>query len=135
MTGIHGIALIVAMVLNAAANLLLKVAMNRVAEGGGLLSGGTSGAVKTVFASPLLLVGLACFALNACFYMFALQSKSLHISLAYPIMVGGGFAIISVVGYLAMGEHLTTPQKIGVALVLGGAMLIATQVKETIPPV
>ncbi len=133
MTGIHGIALIVAMVLNAVANLLLKVGMNKVAAGGGLFSGGAFGAVKTVLTSPFLLVGLTCFALNACFYMFALQSKSLHISLAYPVMVGGGFAIISVVGYLAMGEHLTTPQKIGVALVLGGAMLIATQIKETVP--
>ena len=63
--------------------------------------------------------------------MYALQSKALKISLAYPIMVGGGFALIAVVAYVhpALAERLTWGQMAGVALVLIGIVLIASQIE------
>lgn len=127
MFGVHGFALLAALVLNAAANVLMKVGMTRVQGDGGLLRAGALGAVRAILTSPILLFGLTCFACNALFYMFALQSKTLKISLAYPLMVGGGYAIIAVVGYTWLGERLNLPQTIGVALVLSGVLLIATQ--------
>ncbi len=127
MQSIHGLALITALVLNAAANILMKMGMTKVHDAGGLFSKGIAGAVATVLSAPALVIGLTCFALNAGFYMFALQSKALKISVAYPLMVGGGYAIIATVGYFALGEQLNTVQKIGVALILTGVIAVASQ--------
>lgn len=124
----YALALSGALVLNAAANLLMKVGMKSVAAGGGILKDGIAGAVKTVFTSGTLMIGLTCFALNAALYMYALQSKTLKISIAYPIMVGGGYALIAVAARLhpALSERLTVGQLAGVGLVLLGIVLIAT---------
>ncbi len=124
---IHGFALLVALLLNAAANLLMKTGMSRIQGSGGLFSEGPRGAVMAVLTSPVLVIGLACFGLNAGFYMFALQSKALKISVAYPLMVGGGYAIIAAVAYLVLGEQLNLAQKLGVALILAGVILVAYQ--------
>ena len=93
-------ALIVALVLNATANLLMKIGMKSVQQSGGILRDGLAAAVKTVITDATLMAGLICFAVNAFFYMYALQSKALKISIAYPIMVGGGFALIAVIARL-----------------------------------
>ncbi len=130
MFGIHGLALLTALVLNATANVLMKMGMNKVEASGGLLKHGAVAAVQTVLTSPALLVGLTCFGLNVGFYMFALQSRALKISVAYPIMVGGGYAIIATVGYLALDERLTVVQKIGVAMILVGVVVVASQTAE-----
>lgn len=127
MINIYGLALLLALILNAAANLLMKVGMTHVQDAGGLLRDGPSAALIKVLTSPVLVIGLTCFALNACFYMFALQSRTLKINLAYPVMVGGGYAIIALVSYYLLGEHLNLAQKLGVALILGGVVIIATQ--------
>ena len=123
------LSLVVALLLNAAANLMMKVGMKSVAEGGGLLKSGVGAAIATVARSPVLLTGLLCFALNAAFYMYALQSRALKISIAYPIMVGGGFAVIALVARLhpALHERLNLPQILGILLVLAGITLIASQ--------
>ena len=123
------LALLVALVLNAGANLLMKVGMKSVEAAGGLFKDGVGFALKTVFTSGPLLVGLTCFALNAGFYLYALQSKSLKISIAYPIMVGGGFVLIALIARLhpALAERLTLGQVVGVGLVLLGIVLIAAQ--------
>ncbi len=121
------IALVAALVLNASANLFMKMGMKTVAEGGGLLAGGPVAALRIILTSPVLLGGLICFGLNAFFYMFALQSRTLKISLAYPIMVGGGYAIIATVAALApnLRERMTPGQWIGVILILAGVITIA----------
>ncbi|MGB0714853.1 MAG: hypothetical protein ACPGXK_03190 [Phycisphaerae bacterium] len=123
------IALVLALSLNAAANLLMKTGAQALAARGGLLADGPAAAVGKILTTPALLIGLICFGLNAGFYMFALQSKQLKISIAYPIMVGGGFAVIAVLAYVLphMKERLTSIQWGGVVLVLAGIMIIATQ--------
>jgi len=125
--------LIVALILNSAANLMMKIGMKSVAEGGGLLKSGVPAAVATILSRPVLLAGLICFALNAAFYMYALQSKALKISIAYPIMVGGGFALIAIVARVhpALQERLTSMQLLGILLVFAGIILIASQTEPT----
>ncbi len=127
------IALFAALILNAAANLLLKVGMKSIDASGGLLKGGLVGGVRAVSSNATLLIGLLLFVLNAFFYMYALQSRALKISLAYPIMVGGGFAVIAVAARLhpALSERLTWGQLSGVALVMIGVVLIAVQADAT----
>jgi len=123
------LALLTALVLNAGANLLMKIGMKSVAASGGMLKDGLIGAARTVAVSAPLVIGLVCFALNAVLYMYALQSKTLKISIAYPIMVGGGYALIALVARLhpALSERLTLGQMLGVALVLAGIIVIAAQ--------
>jgi small multidrug resistance pump len=133
MISIHWLSLLVALTLNATANVLMKVGMSRIDLAGGVFKDGAAGAIFKVLSSPVLVIGLLCFGLNACFYMFALQSKALKISIAYPVMVGGGYAIIAVVGYLLLGERLTWIQTAGVALILSGVVLIAAQTPEVAP--
>ena len=120
-------ALVVALVLNATANLLMKIGMKSVQQSGGILRDGVAAAVKTVITDATLMAGLICFAVNALFYMYALQSKALKISIAYPIMVGGGFALIAVIARLhpLLSERLTWGQMAGVLLVLVGIVVIA----------
>lgn len=127
------VALMMALVLNASANLLMKLGAQSVASGGGLLAGGPAGAVRTLLRTPTLLIGLVLFGLNAGFYMYALQSKSLKISVAYPVMVGGGFALIAIVARLhpALSERLSWTQLTGVAMILGGILLVASGMSET----
>lgn len=129
----YGFALIAALVLNAAANLLMKIGMQTVASSGGVLKDGPVGALKAVATSAPLLLGLTCFALNAALYMYALQSKALKISIAYPIMVGGGFALIAVTAYFhpALRERLAWDQWLGVVLVLTGIALIALRINPS----
>ena len=123
------LALAAALLLNATANLLMKAGMKPVEAAGGLLKDGVGRAFGTVLGSVPLMVGLACFALNAAFYMYALQSKTLKISVAYPIMVGGGFALIAIVArwHPALAERLSWGQWVGVGFVMVGIVVIATQ--------
>ncbi len=125
----YALALVAALLLNATANVLMKVGMKSIAASGGLLRSGLSAAVKNVATSPVLIVGLVCFTLNAAVYMYALQSKALKISVAYPIMVGGGYALIALVArfHPALNERLTWGQMLGVGLVFSGVLLIALQ--------
>ena len=132
MLSVHGTALLVALLLNATANIMMKVGMSKVQADGGLLRSGAAGAAATIITSPVLLFGLLCFALNALFYMFALQSKALKISLAYPVMVGGGYAIIAAVGFLYLGDRLNAAQWTGVALILAGVMMVALQTNSAV---
>ena len=133
MLTIHGLALTIALVLNAAANLLMKSGMTKIHDSGGLLRDGPVQAVINVLTNPTLIIGLTCFALNAGFYMFALQSRTLKISVAYPLMVGGGYAIIAALGYLWLGERLTLAQIAGVAMIMVGVIVVASQTGAAAP--
>lgn len=135
----YGIALVIALLLNAAANLMIKFGMRSVGldlAGAGILDGGVGGLVRLLLRHWIVLVGVGCFAANVVFYAFALQK--LPISSAYPIMVTGGFAIIVVVAGVMLGERLSTPQWVGVAAILLGVYLVARdagrQMGATPPP-
>lgn len=123
----YAIALVIALVLNASANLMIKFGMHAInteLSGAGVLSQGPMGAIKLVLRHWILLLGLGCFAANVVFYAFALQK--LQISVAYPIMVTVGFAIIAVVAGWKLGESLSTVQWVGVGAILVGVTLVAS---------
>jgi multidrug transporter EmrE-like cation transporter len=120
------VALIVALSLNAAANLMIKFGMRTIdleLSGASALSGGLSGLVRLLLRHWVLLAGLGCFALNVVFYAFSLQK--LPISIAYPIMVASGFGIIVTVAGMMLGERLSGVQWVGVAAILLGVTLVA----------
>ena len=123
----YAVALVIALLLNASANLMIKFGMHAInteLAGAGVLSQGPVQAVKLVLRHWILLVGLGCFAANVVFYAFALQK--LQISVAYPIMVTVGFAIIAVVAGWKLGESLSMVQWVGVGAILLGVTLVAS---------
>ena len=128
MTPAHGIALGLALVLNAAANLLIKFGMKKLSEAGPLLQGGVMATVVKVITSPELVFGMICFAANLLFYSFALQK--MKISVAYPIMVTVGFAIIVTIAGWKLGERLSSVQWVGIVLIMAGVILVASRAGE-----
>jgi|GEM_PF-229438 len=128
----HVIALVIALLLNAAANLMIRFGMRAIdveLAGAGFLDGGLGGLVRLLLRHWIVLLGIGCFAANVVFYSFALQK--LPISAAYPIMVTGGFAIIVMVASSLLGERLTLVQWGGVGAILIGVLLVARDLGTT----
>ncbi len=121
------VALTGALVMNAAANLLMKLGAKSTAASGGFGKDGFISAVGVIASNSALVIGLAFFVLNVFLYLYALQSPRLPISIAYPIMVGGGYVLIAVIARLhpSLQERLTGGQWLGVALVMLGIGMIA----------
>jgi multidrug transporter EmrE-like cation transporter len=109
--------LALALVLNATANVLLKIGAARL---GGLDEPNLAGRLITNYH---LLAGLSLFALNVVFYVLALAR--LNLSVAYPIMMAGGVVIIVASSVLLLHEALTTRQTIGLFLLIVGIVLVA----------
>jgi small multidrug resistance pump len=119
-------ALIAALLLNATANLLMKFGIRRMGEG--LLEDGILQVIPKILGNYVLMIGLFCFAANVLLYLYALQK--FQISVAYPIMVTSGFAIIVIVSGLYLQERLTFVQWLGVALILIGVFLVASRAER-----
>ncbi|WP_437299184.1 DMT family transporter [Sorangium sp. So ce426] len=112
--------LIIALVFNATANILMKLASRRVTsmEGLSLVEKGLA-LVKNYH----LVLGLVLFASNILFYVLAL--KRINLSIAYPIMTSGGFLLISVFSVYFLHETLTALQIGGIVLIAAGIALLA----------
>jgi small multidrug resistance pump len=121
------LALIAALLLNATANLMMKFGIERFKAIGVDLAQGLWPMVVALISNWVLILGLFCFATNVILYTYAL--KGLPISVAYPIMVSAGFAIIVIVAGLYLDEHPTRSQWLGVTLILIGVWLVAWQAK------
>jgi len=126
----YGIALVMALTLNAVANLMMKLGANRLNASPPQFKGIAS-LVEIALANWVLLLGLGFFAANVVLYTFAL--KGIPISTAYPIMVGAGFVIISVGAWKMLGERLSATQWGGVGLILFGVWLVAREIAPTPP--
>ncbi|WP_453991585.1 DMT family transporter [Bacillus nitroreducens] len=63
------------------------------------------------------------------FYCLALCLKSLPLSLAYAIWSGAGTALTAVIGALMWGEVFSTLKLAGIALIIGGVVLLNTSKK------
>lgn len=113
----------IALLLNAAANLLIKYSANRaeLAATAGTLPPGIPGIVQT-YLNPFFIAGLACFGLNVLVYSQAL--KKIPISVAYPLMVSLGYLIILAVSFFLFEERLTAPRYLGAGLMLFGLWLL-----------
>lgn len=120
----HYVFLVIALIFNALANILMKLANVRgITDHNCTLSERISG----VYLSWPFIGGIVLFGLNLICYTFALSKMQL--SVAYPIMVGSGFAIIGVSSYFLFNERLTPMQITGTLLILLGVILLAYQSK------
>ena len=119
----YWIALALALVLNSAANLMMKFGVKRLGVPGVAVGPGGGAGLAALLTNWVLIAGLLCFATNVVFYLYALSG--IKISIAYPLMVGGGFAIIALVAWRFLGETLSPVQWIGIGLILVGVWLVA----------
>jgi multidrug transporter EmrE-like cation transporter len=117
----HMIALAFALIANAAANVMIKAGM-RSQE---VDLGEPVAAMKMMITNPLVIGGVILFAMNVVSYAYVLTRVPL--SLAYPIMTSGGFLIVVTASAILLRESLSVPQLFGIALIIGGVILVASQ--------
>ncbi|OON74736.1 DMT family transporter [Streptomyces tsukubensis] len=58
------------------------------------------------------------------FALLAQTLKSIQVGTAYAIWAGSGTAVIAVIGMLFLGEAMTAARIAGIALVIGGVVLL-----------
>ncbi len=108
--------LIVALVLNAAANVAIKVGSASFATWHEV------GIVKAALLNVPLMAGVALFALNVVFYALALSR--IPLSVGYPVMVVGGLLIVTLASVLYLRESLSFVHLLGLAFLLLGTVLV-----------
>ncbi|MBN1296752.1 hypothetical protein JXA80_08215 [bacterium] len=116
----HIVFLVIALLFNALANILMKLANVRSTLP---IDASPVDRITGLYLSWPFLAGLACFGLNLICYTQALSRMNL--SVAYPVMVGAGFAIIGGASYFMFNERLTVLQYVGILLILAGVTLVA----------
>jgi multidrug transporter EmrE-like cation transporter len=113
------ILLATALILNAAANVLIKYSATCIQAPP---PGSTAAARFLSLLHPAFVLGLILFGLNVFAYQGAL--RSLKLSAAYPIMVSGGYLLILLASWAIFQEKLGAAQYAGITLILGGIWLV-----------
>lgn len=121
------VALVSALVLNAVANLMMKFGAMRMRSTPLDWNHGLGPLMSSLMHHWVLLLGLCFFAANVFLYTYALSR--VPISVAYPIMVSGGFAIIAIVAAICFSESLSRWQMGGIVLILLGVYFVAREMK------
>jgi drug/metabolite transporter (DMT)-like permease len=119
-------------ILHASWNALVKSSTDKqldtitVTSGAGLL--GLAGALVLPAPAPAAWPWIAASAVVHIAYFWTLSGAYRHgdLSVTYPIMRGGGPAIVALVSGLVFREVLTAPQTVGVLLVCAGILAFAT---------
>jgi len=108
--------LLLALGLNATASILLK-----------LSSSGRKNKVSlsTLLSSHYLWLALLSFSLNFVFYTLALSK--INLSIAYPVMAGGGFFVITLFSIFHLKEPIHKRQLFGIFVLTLGIILITYQ--------
>lgn len=58
------------------------------------------------------------------FYFLSLTLRSMSVGTAYAIWSGVGIVLISVLGWVALGQKLDTPAVLGIGLIVAGVLTI-----------
>ena len=114
--------LIIALSLNAGANILLKIGSGKIGNLKGLP---LTELILHLLGNIPLVLGLLFFALNVVFYTGALSR--LNLSVAYPIMMTGGVLIITLFSYFYLKESLNSLQLVGIFCITVGIALVTSQ--------
>jgi multidrug transporter EmrE-like cation transporter len=108
--------------LNAAAQLLLKVATRPLAHFSGFNADTLSGAIVILAKSPMFWSGMFCYAGSLCVWLAALSKAP--VSTAYP-MLSLGYVVVAAVSVLWMGEGLGAAKVLGITLICAGVVLVS----------
>ena len=107
--------------LNAAAQLLLKAGTNRIGEFAFSLDNVVPVGLK-VATSPFVLGGLACYAVSVVLWILALSR--VPVSVAYP-MLSIGYIVNAAAAWFLFGESLTAQKLVGIGFIIIGVWLVA----------
>ena len=107
--------------LNAAAQLLLKAGTNRIGEFAFSLDNLVPIGVK-VASSPFVLGGLGCYAVSVVVWILALSR--VPVSIAYP-MLSIGYIVNAAAAWFLFGESLTAQKLVGIGFIVVGVWLVA----------
>ena len=107
--------------LNAAAQLLLKAGTNRIGEFAFTLENLVPVGLK-VAASPFVLGGLGCYAVSVVVWIMALSR--VPVSIAYP-MLSIGYIVNAFAAWILFGESLTAQKLVGIGFIVVGVWLVA----------
>jgi multidrug transporter EmrE-like cation transporter len=108
--------------LNAAAQLLLKVATRGLAHFTVFDADTLSGSIGILARSPPFWAGMLCYGASVCVWLAALSKAP--VSTAYP-MLSLGYVVVAAVSVAWLGETLTLPKVLGIALICGGVVLVS----------
>ena len=108
--------------LNAAAQLLLKVATRPLAHFGVFNTDVLSNSIVILFKSMPFWAGMLCYAASVCVWVAALSKAP--VSTAYP-MLSLGYVVVAAVSVAWLGETLTPAKMLGIALICAGVVLVS----------
>lgn len=107
--------------LNAAAQLLLKAGTNAIGHFDFALSNLIPIGLK-VAAQPTIIAGLACYAVSVVVWIMALSR--VPVSIAYP-MLSIGYVINALIAHYWFGELLVMQKALGIGFIIIGVILVA----------
>lgn len=110
----------IAIVLNAAANILIKMGMKDAPD---LQSVPLKTYALYFLGNIHVLSGIVSFGLALLTYSYVLSKVNL--SVAYPIMTSVGFIIVVLFSALCLSERLVPLQIVGIVLIIAGVWLVA----------
>lgn len=108
--------------LNAAAQLLLKVATRPLAHVAEFNAATLASSVAVLFKSLPFWAGMGCYAASVCVWLAALSKAP--VSTAYP-MLSLGYVVVAAVSVLWLGETLAPTKVLGIALICLGVVLVS----------
>jgi multidrug transporter EmrE-like cation transporter len=108
--------------LNAAAQLLLKVAVKPLGHFTAFDAGTLGSSILILFKSAPFWIGMICYGASLCVWLAALAKAP--VSTAYP-MLSLGYVVVAAVSAYWLGENLTAGKVLGIALICAGVVLVS----------
>ncbi len=122
MSVITWVLILTGVALNAAAQLLLKVATRPLAQFTDFGFATLSSSVTLLAGSAWFWAGMMCYGASLCAWLAALSRAP--VSVAYP-MLSLGYVVVAGVSVLWLGEPLSSGKILGIALICGGVVLVS----------
>jgi multidrug transporter EmrE-like cation transporter len=108
--------------LNAAAQLLLKLATRPLAHFSQFSADTLAGSVLILLKSLPFWAGMVCYGASVCVWLAALAKAP--VSTAYP-MLSLGYVVVAAVSVMWLGESMTPAKVLGIALICAGVVLVS----------
>jgi multidrug transporter EmrE-like cation transporter len=122
MSGVTWLLILTGVCLNAAAQLLLKVATRPLAQLSDFGFDTLKYSILSLGTSLPFWAGMFCYGTSVCVWLAALSKAP--VSTAYP-MLSLGYIVVAAVSVLWLGETLTPAKVMGIALICVGVVLVS----------
>jgi len=114
------ILMIFVVALNVCGHVFLKVGMNQVGQVG---SKPFVQFALAALANPFVLLGLAGYVSSVTGYIVVLSKT--HLSVAYPILMSSGYALVVLISFLWLREPFTPLKWLGIVAIFAGVVMVS----------